>query len=279
MKDLRRFHLVQLGLIMMLGLLFAQCTIFRGLVHEGPEEAHEAYLAQDYATALGAYEKYIASQQEKDRQVDDLVYYRAGLSAHPLGDAAATIAYLDRVRHSTLADADVFAALAGAFRQVDNLSREITTLTHYVAHFPDGPHLEAIQDRLFITLVKSRNYADALAIWPEVAERAEKDKKLLTHYFLLKREMGDAAAATETARMLLDRDPRNIQALDWLARKHFRDANERYRRANEAYECNRTHRQYAQLLEEYEIMNTDLRIALNYFLRLYDLAPSAAYAR
>lgn len=268
-----------MGMLVFLGLLFAQCATLRGLMHDGPDQAHEAYLAEDYAAALDAYEKYIASQQERDRQVKDLVYYRAGLSAHALGDAPAAIRYLDRARHSTLADADLYAALASAFREVDNLSREITTLSHYVAHFPDGPHWTALQDRLFVTLVESRNDEEALALWPEVAGRAEKDTGLLTHYFLLKREMGDAAGATETARILLDRDPRHVQALDWLARKHFRDADERYRRANEAYERNRTHRQYAQLLEEYEIMNTDLRIALNHFLRLYDLAPSATYAR
>jgi aminoglycoside/choline kinase family phosphotransferase len=64
-----------------------------------------------------------------------------------------------------------------------------------------------------------------------------------------------------------------------MAKKYFWRAENRYQSEMEAYEKNRTHRQYAQLLRAFEVLNADFHKSLNYFLRLYEKDPKPEYAR
>lgn len=240
--------------------------------------AEEAYEADDKSEALSAYERLIAAQRELDKAVDGEVYRRAGLLAWDLGETGKAIEYLEFARHSSVVDAKTYAALAKAYREIDNLSREITMLENYVEKYPDDDEYKIMQHRLFETLVESLNFQQAYELWPELTEYPEKDENLMTGYLLVLRALELETKATDLAVDILKINKNNEEALDWLAKRHFREAEERYQKEMQAYEQNRTHRQYAQLLEALEIVNTDLRIALDYFKRLWKLSPDSEYA-
>lgn len=104
----------------------AGCTSMRSMPSEADAAlaAEEAFLASDYETALAKYETLIEGKRSRDEEVDGAYFRGAGLSAHALGKTGKVLDYLEPIRHDQDAGAEVFAALAKAYREIDNLSRE-----------------------------------------------------------------------------------------------------------------------------------------------------------
>jgi len=242
------------------------------------EEAEKAYEAGDYERALIAYQEVIDAERGQNRSVDGQIYRRAGYSAYQTGDTDRAIEYMEFARHTEAADEKTFAVLAKSYREIDNLSREITNLERYVELHPEGEEFVEMQRRLFETLVESMNWHQAHDLWPQLSGEPYKDEGLMADYVLVNQALGYDDKAADLSEKVLDLNLYNKIALDFLGRKHFNEAVSRYNREMRAYESNRTHRQYAQLLEALEIVNTDLRIALNYFTRLYEQDPKPEYA-
>lgn len=242
------------------------------------QDADAAFEAGEYEEALRLYGQYIDAQKSRNRDVNGAVLNRAGVSAFELGQTQAAIDYLELARHTPESDALTYATLAKAYRTVDNLSREISNLERYLEAYPGHEEADVLRKRLFIALVESRNWHQAADLWLEFPGEKYKDEALMTGFLKVNRALENTGKASDLADMLLDLNPRNTEALDYLGRKHFDEAISRYNREMRAYEQNRTHRQYAKLLEAFEIMNTDFRIALNYFLRLYEQDPRPEYA-
>jgi hypothetical protein len=262
--------------IFFIAVILAGCTAMRSVPSEADAllAAEEAFLAGSYEAALAKYETLIEERRTRDEEVDGAFFRGAGLSAGAMGETGKVLEYLEPIRHDRAAGAEVFAALAKAYREVDNLSREITSLEVYIEDYPEGPEYNALRRRYFETLVESMNWEQALALWPQIEGETRADEALLNMYFTVNDAMGKEEAANEIAGALLDLNPDNADALNRLGRMHFNRALEIYERENRAYERNRTHRQYNQLLQAYEVMNQELRTALRHFLRLYELEPS-----
>lgn len=241
-------------------------------------EAEKAYAAADHQGALDAYGRLIDGYRKADRPVDPDMYRRAGLIAFGLGKTSHTIEYLEQVHMHGEADEQTYRALAFSYREIDNLSREIRMLENYVDNYPGGDAIDQMKERLFITLVESLNFKQAYVLWDDIDKAAQENESLMTGYLTVLQALGHEEKATDLAAEILTVNRNNIEALDWLAMRHFRQAEELDRREREAYDKNRTHRQYARLLEALEIVNTDLRIALDYFERLYALKPKSEYA-
>jgi len=245
---------------------------------EKAEAADEIYETGDPAEALAAYEEVIAAYEEQEESVPPRIYRRAGLLAYELGDTGKTLDYLGEIRRTPHADAATHAALARSYREIDNLSLEITSLENYVDNYPDGEEIDEMRAMFFETLVESNNHEQAYELWPELEQSYRQEEEMVSAYMQVKQELGYEESVTELAEKILEVHPYNATALEWLARKHFREADERYNREMAAYDENRTHRQYAQLLEALEIVNTDLHIALDYFKRLFEKEPLPSYA-
>lgn len=242
------------------------------------EEADQAFRAGDYEKALTAYQELIDTQRGQDRMVDGLYYQRAGISAYETGNTDRAIEYMEFARHTDASNATTFFVLAKSYREVDNLSREITNLERYVEMYPDGEVFEEMQKRLFETLVESLNWQQAYDLWSKLTGNPYEDEDLLASYVLVNQALGKDEKAADMAEKVLDLNVFNKTALDFLGRRHFNEAVNLYNSEMRAYEANRTHRQYARLLEALEVVNTDLRIALNYFTRLYEQDPKPEYA-
>lgn len=243
------------------------------------EQASAAYSAGEYQQALNYYEQLILAASEKGESVGGEVYNKAGLSAWNAGNTSKALEYLEAARHTEAANEQTFAVLAKGYRQVDNLSREITNLERYLERHPEGEENEELRQRLFMTYVESMNYDLALDLWADLDEAARQQEELMEGHFMVHKNLGNDTKATEIAQQLLKKNKNNVAALEWLAELYYWRAENRYQAENKAYEQNRTRRQYAKLLKAYEILNTDFRISLSYFQRLYEMDPKPSYAR
>lgn len=263
--------------LMIFASLFA-CTPGRQLT-QIKDQANEAYIAGDYGKALTLYEEIIIKQKEGGELADGESLKRAGISAWETGNTTKALEHLEAAKHTQAANSQTFAILAQAYRSIDNLSREITNLEEYINRFPEGDKSREFGQRLFITYVESMNWDKAVSLWQSIDSEDQQKEDLLNGYFTVQKNLGNESNADELAKELLRKNDNNVNALKWLAEKHYWLAENRYQSEMKAYENNRTNRQYARLLEAFEILNTDFRISLNYFLRLYKTDPSPAVAR
>lgn len=264
-------------LFLLIAFLVNACSPMRQ-VAELSQQADQAYASGDFEDAFNLYERLIDKHRTQNVAVEGVIYQRAGVSAQAAGNTQKAIEYLELARHTSAADEKTFLILAKAYRDIDNLSREISNLERYAQQYPFGEEIDAVRERLFITLVESMNWQQACDLWSKLPGKAYLDEQMLTAYLQVTRQLNDEESAYDIAEVLLEINANNAEALDYLARKHFNAAVSRYNHEMRAYEENRTHRQYAQLLDAFEIINTDLRIALNYFLRLYEQDPRPEYA-
>ncbi len=266
-------------LIIIVSILFVvACSGSRHLV-ELTEDANQAYKNQEYAQALALYEEYIYHFGNDAMSIPDSIYLGAGLAAFELGQTDKAIDYLHPVRSSESAGAQAQYALAVSNREIDNLSREITALETYVNNHPEGDHIESMRNRLFETYVESRNYDKALDLWPDLSGQAKEQESMINLLFVTHRALDNESEMDALAHELIEKNPDNVDALEYLAQKYFWKAENRYQEEMKAYENNRTHSQYAQLLRAFDVLNEDFRTSLNYYLRLYEFNPKAEYAR
>ena len=268
---------------LLLSLLFTgliSCNVLKPIVVEiDPEQAAvEAYQAGDYETALSEYEALIAGQRSRQEEVKGSYFRYAGLSAFVLGQTSVALDYLERARHTDAVDDTVYAALARLYRQIDNLSREITHLENYLSDYPEGPEADEFRVRYFETLVESRNWEDAYALWPQIDAEDKDHEGMVQMFYQVNKALGHEEKADSLAEQLLEFNPNHFEALDRLAKKYYNLAEARYRQEMDAYNRNRTNRQYALLLEAFEVLNRDYRRSLAYFLRLYESNPGKEYA-
>jgi tetratricopeptide (TPR) repeat protein len=263
--------------ILLLSLFLFACSAGKQITQLS-EEAEIAYQQGDFSKALEKYEQALELNKDHEKKAEKL-FEGAGLAAFALKDYSKSLEYLEKVRFSSFAGGETYYSLSLMYRDIDNLSREISSLKAYVNNFPEGQYIDKMQARLFETLVESENYEDALELWKSMEDSLKKDEGMLTTFLIANRETNNEALSDRTANELIKLNKDNPVALDWLAKKHFWLAENRYQEEMKAYEKNKSRRQYAQLLAEFEILNRDFRTSLNYFLRLYEINPTSEYAQ
>lgn len=265
--------------ILFILILFATACSGSRQLTELTDNATKAYQEGDYAVALQLYEEYISQHSNDVAAIPDSIYSGAGLSAYHLGQSEKALNYLNPIRQSETVNADAHYTLAILNREIDNLSREITAIEMFLAKQNEGEKAEAMKQRLFVTYTKSRNYEKAYNIWEDIENHARKDEDLLNRFLHVNQALEKESRVDDIAEDLLLLNPDNTDALYHMAKKYFWRAENRYQSEMEAYEKNRTHKQYAQLLRAFEVLNADFHKSLNFFLRLYEKDPKPEYAR
>jgi tetratricopeptide (TPR) repeat protein len=256
--------------------LFVSCSP-SAKIAQLSEEAKMAYEQKQFEIALAKYEQAISLKKKESEKVP--FYEGAGQTAYALNNTEKALQYLEKARMTRTANEITYYTLSKIYREIDNLSKEITTLQSYVDKFPDGQEYREVQNRLFETLVESQNYEQALELWERMGDSAGNDENILTGYLKANIALKNDDESDKTAIELLKINKNNVAALDRMAKKYFWLAENRYIAEMKAYENNKTRRQYAQLLAAFESLNKDFRTSLNYFLRLYELSPSIEYAQ
>lgn len=242
------------------------------------QTAETAYLSGDYEGALIAWEEIITTYKSKGKQAEGKIYCDAGKAALALGQDEKAITYFNEALYAEYADAELYAALAKAYQNIDNLSKEIMALEDYINKFTEGKEIRQISKRLFQTYVESENWELALELWGKLDDETRSENKILEGYLIVNQELKNDDVCDDLANKLLKTDANNIVALEWKAKKYFYKAENHYQKEMAAYEKHKTRKQYAKLLKALDIVNKNFRISLKYYKKLYKLNPDSLYA-
>ena len=244
-------------------------------LREGAETAIEN---EDYTAALNYYEELIELQQSRNREVNGETWYHAGISAWETGEANKAIEYLVQAGRKEYTTESSLFVLSNAYREIDNLSLEISSLENYIDSHPNGEHIDEMRKYLFEAYIESRNYEAAMDLWTDLEEVAADDPEILESYLVLNKNQGLEQDARNISEKLLKMDSNNARALEYLGEHYFWKSENRYQEEMKAYEANRTTRQYRQLLTALDEINIEFRLSRDYFLRLWNQNPESRYA-
>lgn len=264
-------------LMMLAGVMFFSCTTSKKSTG-AKVSADQFYDSGDFGNALVAYEQVIADYVAESRTDECPVYGRAGLSALKTGNISKAIDYLKMDTYTPYATEDTYFGLATAYKEKDNLSKEILTLQDYLRLYPAGKHIDEVKVRLFETYVESENWEAAQELWPPVPT-ANVDEKMLSQWFTVNLALKNEEQCNDLSLQLLKLNPNNIPALEWQAKEAFLKAENHYQAEMDAYEKNKTNKQYKRLLEELKKVTTEFQTAKQAYENLYALDPKPEYAQ
>lgn len=261
-----------------LTLAFTACTPGKKLSQMNTT-AETAYQAGNYTAALQSWEQVIQNHELAATTKDCPVYGKAAQAALKLGQTQKAISYLEKDQYSVAANAMTYQNLATAYREIDNLSKEMDALETYVKKYPAGEAYQQVQKRLFETYVESERWDRVLEYWADLPDVSKADQQLLEGFFTANKVLKNEDACGEIARTLLQNDAENMLALDYWGRKYYYKAEDRYRDEMTAYENKKTNKQYRILLSALDEVTTDFKTSLGYFKTLYKLDPSPVNAK
>lgn len=241
-------------------------------------EAKLAYVNSDYKKALEKYEEIINYNVSKGKQVDGSLYNFAGIAAWELKDVNKSIEYLEKAKQTPGKTSQTYYILSLAYLEIDNLSKEINNLEEYLVLFPEGGEIIEVHRYLFNAYVRSQNWDLAYKQWERLNAETKNEKQYLISYMLVNKKLEKEDQRDRIAAELLKMDRNCIEALEVLAEKYFWLAENRYKNEMDAYEKNRTNKQYAILLKALEVINENFRTSRDYFERLYKIDPKPGYA-
>jgi len=155
---------------------------------------------------------------------------------------------------------------------------KIEALEAYVEKFPAGAEIDQMKNRLFETYVESENWDLAYDLWPEIEAQVKMEINYLEDYYYVNKALDNAELVGQLAGQLLDMNDENVAGLEFMAKKYYNIAENRYQVEMAKYEKNKTRKQYAKLLEALDETTADFKISLGYFESLYSLNPSPVYA-
>ena len=241
--------------------------------------AETAYLASDYKSALELWEEIILTCNNKGKKADGKIYCDAGKAALALEQNEKAISYFKEAQYTKYADAEMYAAMAKAYQNIDNLSKEIMALEDYVKKFPNGKEIKLMQKRLFETYVESENWDLGMELHNKFDDETRMDKNIIEGNLIINQGLKNDDVCDELSSLLLKNNPDNIVALEWEAKKYFYKAEKKYQKEMDIYEKHKTRKQYAKLLKALDVVNDNFTISLKYFKKLYKINPDSSYAK
>ena len=264
------------NLTVLLVLLIAGCSGAKQL--ERIHQSEAAYTTGNYTTSLESSEQIINEREQKGKMAEGRVYAIAGKSAWELEQYNKSLTYLEKARQLGYSDEMMYVCLAGNYRRIDNLSKEITALETCLKDYPDGQQAAAMRARLFETCQESENHKLADELWLLLDDQYKEETNILEVYLNISQSRSTDSLSDSLAGLILEKDANNEPALRWVAEKYYYKAENRYQAEMEAYEKKRTNSQYNKLLKAFKIVTSDFKTSLDYFRKLYKLNPDPQYA-
>ena len=242
------------------------------------EEAELEYTTGNYIDALDLYEQIIELKKDRNLEVSGETWYRAGIAAWENELLNKAIGYLVNAGRKDYYSEEGYYILATAYREIDNLSLEITNLENYIEKYPDGSKADEMRIRLFDAYLESNNHEGALELWKYLENMAPGNPDILENWFILNSRLGREDKLKDIALKLYNADNKNVTAIEYLGDHYFWIAENRYQKEMKAYEENHTRRQYRQLLSALDTINEQFRLSRDYFEKLMDIDPQPVYA-
>ncbi len=264
-------------LFLMLVISLSACGVSHR-VSEIESDAETAFYHENYEKALAHFEELIELKSGRDNEISGKTYYRAGISAWKIEQNNKVIEYLELAINKGFENEKSFFILARAYRYIDNLSLEMSSLRSYIKKYPDGEHIGVMRKRLFEAYFETENYEAAMELWPDIQKKYANNPDIIDMFFLINKRLGNDDILKETAYKLIDLDKNNVNALEYLGEYYFWKAENRYQEEMIEYEKTQTRRQYRQLLNALEEINEHFRVSREFFKRLYQKDQSPQYA-
>ena len=213
------------------------------------DEGETAYQAGNYQTALAQWEQHINEKEQKLKPVDSSIYFKAGKAAWELNNSEKARDYLESADNAGYKSPELYLMLSQMYKNIDNLTLEIEALESYYKQFPEGEAINKINNRLFDTYVESEQWSKAEDLWPQHADKTKADIEKQKAWFKVNKKLGNDQKCNELADKILDKEPDNIAALEWNAKKYFKKADDLYVKVMKDYNESRSRENYNKLLE------------------------------
>ena len=236
--------------------------------------AENAATEGNHAKAVELWKTYFGEQTLA--QITGADYAQAAQSAYKTGDSKLAVNWFDQARYKNFGDAEMYTTLAEIYKSQQNVSKELGSLEYIMTNYPEKSG--QISERLFLIYDEIGEPAKALSSWTNMAESQKNELSNLSLYFNIHRELKDSVACDSLSLVILEKQPENVEALEWNAFKYYWQGENRYQREMEIYNKNKTNKQYKILLKELDLSTADFKKSLTYLEKLWVIQPGEKYA-
>ena len=252
---------------------FVACSGPKSLI--SLKESAENFSNQGNNTqAVEVWQQYF--NQKAIEETDGASFASAAQAAYLAEDINLALKWYDEARYKYYSNEEMYLTLAKIYRLQDNLSKELGALEFYLENFNEVS--DEVYNRLFNIYFEIENYDEALVAWDKLGTGLKNELFNQVKYFQINLEKENSEINDSLSQIILEKDPLNVEALEWIAKKYYWQAENRYEEQMEKYNANKTSRQYRILLEELEKVTADFKKALPYFEKLWELNPGERYA-
>jgi len=256
--------------------LFAACSGPKIIAPppSGKSIAEKASAEGKYAEAVAAWKNHFSEQTLASIPGED--YAIAAQMAFKNGDSNQAISWFDQARFKNFASADMYFTLSEIYREQQNISKELGALEFYASNFTEK--LNEVKQRLFAIYFELKLTDNALETWAKMDDTSKNELQNLKTFFSINKQKENSEVCDSLAMIIMEREPANVSALEWIGNKYYWLGENRYQREMEKYNKNKTNKQYKILLTELDLATADFKRALPYFEKLWNIEPGEKYA-
>ena len=236
--------------------------------------AEKATAEGNYAQAVEAWKQYFSVQPISEMSGND--YAEAAQTAFKINDENLAISWFDQARFKNFADAEMYATLGKIYRSQQNISKELSALEFYASNFTEN--INEVNNRLFEIYFEIKLFDEAIVVWDKMDANVKNEISNLKTYFKINMEKKNNEVCDSLSLVILEKEPANVDALEWNGNKYYWLGENRYEREMDKYNKNKTNKQYKILLTELDMATADFKRALPFFEKLWKIEPGEKYA-
>ena len=238
------------------------------------ENAEKASQQKNYSQAVNYWKQYLG--QQPTEETDSSLFAEAAYAAFLAGDDEQALSWYDQARFKGFNSEQMYSTLITIYKKQDNLSKELTALEFYSGHYSDN--LNEIYSRLFEIYSEIKMNDKALSVWKKMNETSKNEISNQKAYFFTNEKLNNSAVCDSVSQIILDKEPENVDALEWNAKKYYWLGENLYQQEMDKYNKNKTTRQYSILLKQLDQVTAYFKKSLVYFDKLWNLNPGEKYA-
>lgn len=241
------------------------------------EKAVTASSSGEHDEAVRLWISWFELQDSGNLTIAAVDYAHAASDAYKADNHPLAVEWYDKARLAGYKGADMYEAFMHIFRKQKNLSREITALQSLSDNYPEKSSELNVDGRLFEIYMET-DRERAYRKWASLPEQYKVLESSLQNFFILTKQFEEMALSDSVAAELLKLNGSHAPALEWMAEKYYRQAENQYQWEMEKYNKNRTHVQYTFLVNELKKISADFRKSRDYFEKLWAMDKDSRYA-
>lgn len=228
----------------------------------------------NYAEAVKAWEFHFNEQTLA--QIPGADFALAAQMAYKADDMEQAVKWYDQARYKNFGDAEMYLTLAKIFQKQKNISKELSALEYYKTNFTGD--MNEVNNRLFELYNEVKMVDEALKAWGGMDDVSKSEITNLNAYFMINKSLENKDVCDSLSMVILEKEPLNVDALEWVGSKYYWLGENRYQTEMEKYNKNKTNKQYKILVKQLELSTADFKKALPYFEKLWKIEPGEKYA-